>query len=381
MAIQNHWQVIELLFYFVAGITTGAYALMITAFWLGWLQLPDAPSPNKFSGGPVSVVIPFRNEAAHLPALLQRLHNQSLPHNRFEVLLVDDHSQDNSAPIARQALKKGLPGRLISLSKSSGKKAALHAGITAAKHPCIATTDADSLPHPNWLMTILGYFSSTRASLCLGIVSMPATSIPAQWQALEFSSLIASGAGAAGLDRPVMANGANLAFTAKAYWDVQEQLPRHIASGDDMFLLHALKKHPWHRIVFMKSMHAAVQTTPAANWRAFWQQRRRWTAKSPHYKDFLTILTALLVLGANLCLLAAFLYALLTGQWTLVAALFLIKSLPDALLLATYNRFLGQLHLLRWFIPLQLIYPVYIILNAFTLLFPRFYWKSRRHKA
>lgn len=90
-----------------------------------------------------SVVIPARNEAAYLPATLQALERQT--HAPAEVIVVDNASTDDTAGVAQAW------GARVVLCPERGVARARQAGLVAARSPWIATTDADSLPIPDWL--------------------------------------------------------------------------------------------------------------------------------------------------------------------------------------------------------------------------------------
>lgn len=105
------------------------------------------PSTSRASPPRVSCVIPCRNEALNLDALLPLLCDV-LPRvtDAWEVILVDDGSTDNTAAVMRDWTD--LPGfRAVQLSRSFGKEAALTAGLRAADGEVVVTMDAD-LQHP-----------------------------------------------------------------------------------------------------------------------------------------------------------------------------------------------------------------------------------------
>jgi glycosyltransferase involved in cell wall biosynthesis len=94
----------------------------------------------------VSVVIPARNARATLGRTLECLARQELE-GRFEVVVVDDGSEDGTADIAREApgpVKVLEPGRV-------GAAEARNRGVAAASAAAIAFTDADCFPTPGWL--------------------------------------------------------------------------------------------------------------------------------------------------------------------------------------------------------------------------------------
>ncbi len=90
-----------------------------------------------------SVVIPARNEATYLPQTLRALEKQT--YGPAEVIVVDNGSTDTTADIARAW------GATVMDCPERGVAKARQAGLEAAKSPWIASTDADSLPVPEWL--------------------------------------------------------------------------------------------------------------------------------------------------------------------------------------------------------------------------------------
>jgi len=93
-------------------------------------EVEDHPIPT---GPPplVSVVVPVRNEAAHLEALLGDLLSQALPEGTYEVLVVDGESEDDTATIARRAASRDdrvrvlrNPARLSSAARALGSREA-----------------------------------------------------------------------------------------------------------------------------------------------------------------------------------------------------------------------------------------------------------------
>jgi len=95
-----------------------------------------------------SVVIPVYNSQASLPVLIERL-SGILPTvvDRFEVILVNDGSRDESWDGICQAARKHAWVRGINLMRNYGQHNALLAGIRAARFPVVVTMD-DDLQHP-----------------------------------------------------------------------------------------------------------------------------------------------------------------------------------------------------------------------------------------
>ena len=107
----------------------------------------------------ISVIVPFRDGASELPALVEALKRQTLPAGAFEVILVDDGSRDRGAAWARE---QGLPGwRVVRHEASRGSYAARNTGLRHATAPHIAFTDVDCRPRTDWLEQGLSALSTS----------------------------------------------------------------------------------------------------------------------------------------------------------------------------------------------------------------------------
>jgi glycosyltransferase involved in cell wall biosynthesis len=94
----------------------------------------------------VSVVVPARNAAATIGRTLASLAAQQFE-GRYEVIVVDDDSDDDTAGIARAAPG----GPEVIAGGRVGAAEARNRGVAAASAPVIAFTDADCFPTPTWL--------------------------------------------------------------------------------------------------------------------------------------------------------------------------------------------------------------------------------------
>lgn len=97
----------------------------------------------------------------------------------------------------------------------------------------------------------------------------------------------------------VMCSGANLIVRREAWLACEPDLHPEIPSGDDMFLLEAMKKRGYKISVIDEPDFTAV-VHPAPTWRAFFHQRMRWAGKAPKYTDPDILRCGALVVVANL---------------------------------------------------------------------------------
>jgi glycosyltransferase involved in cell wall biosynthesis len=111
----------------------------------------------------VSVVIPARNSAATIGCTLEALASQDLA-DPYEVLVVDDGSEDETAAIVERA---GPPFRLLR-EAGAGPAEARNRGASEARAPVLAFTDADCAPTRGWLRA--GLEAMRSADLVQGAV-------------------------------------------------------------------------------------------------------------------------------------------------------------------------------------------------------------------
>jgi poly-beta-1,6-N-acetyl-D-glucosamine synthase len=366
--------------FFIVVFILYCVGVLILAF--GWAHLNDetknqAAARERF----ISVIIPFRNEAFNIPSLVKSLHEQNYNKEKFEVILVDDHSQDDSFGIAEKSVTGTF--KVVQLPKeTNGKKAALGFGIQQASGEVIVTTDADCEAPRQWLIKINQYFENEDTKMVVGPVRLHSPSLFSKMQALEFSSLIGVAGATIGFGKPIMCNGANLAFKKSAYQEVNgyignEQIP----SGDDEFLMRKMASRWKDSIRFLNDRQAVVSTLSQKSLVAFIQQRLRWAGKWKHNSSSFTQLVALTILFFNVCFIVFFCWCLLGDPlWKTAVSLWMVKMFAEMLFLFPVSSFLS----LRWnwlsFFALQFLYPFYVVFIGVLSQTKGYEWKNRYWK-
>jgi biofilm PGA synthesis N-glycosyltransferase PgaC len=318
----------------------------------------------------VSVVVACRNEEARLPALLDSISGQDYSKELFEVIIVDDNSEDKTFETALE--NKGSMRLFALKNRGKGKKEALKTGIDASSGRLIITTDADCITGKSWIRTIASFFDENGPDMIIGPVKLTANGkLFGKFQELEYLGLQGITAGTAATGNAIMCNGANLAFTREAYFKQLDNMHFDMPSGDDIFLLHSIKRATDSKILWLESSDAIISTPASPSFGSFLKQRKRWISKWRHYNDRYTNLTGIITFLAVMLQMSV-LIALLTDLayiW-LFSAVFILKSVPDYLITRkTMVRF-GEKTTMCWFLPVQLIYPVYVIVVFLATLIP-----------
>jgi dolichol-phosphate mannosyltransferase len=102
----------------------------------------------------LSVVIPARNEEGHLPGTIERVTDALQRHGiTHEVLVVDDHSTDQTADVVRGLEARRGHVRLVSNTREPGFGRAVHVGLQQAAGDAVAIVMADGSDDPEDLVT------------------------------------------------------------------------------------------------------------------------------------------------------------------------------------------------------------------------------------
>jgi len=309
----------------------------------------------------VSVIVACRNEQENLPRLLNSLQKQDYQNELFEVIIVNDNSTDRTYEMAFNY--NGDCNIIIINNDGKGKKQALRTGINASRGELIITTDADCLLGESWIRTIAAFYELNRPDMIIGPVKLESgPGFLKRFQELEFISLQGVTAGTSLSGQSIMCNGANLAFTRKSYSDNSNNLHDEIASGDDIFLLHSLKKKKGSKILWLESTDALVTTASSPSASLFFKQRKRWISKGIVYNDIFTIAVAILTFVTISLQLYVLISAIINPvYWDIFLIFFLFKSTLDLLIIQNTAKRYGVKKLMGWFLPSQFVYPLYVL--------------------
>lgn len=367
----------------ITGLSALAYALIISLYTIGWYRLRKGVPLLSTNQPRVNVLVALRNEAENVPALIHSLCKQQYPAEKLSFFLVDDHSTDATLALLKQHTAHiKSPHFTVVAAEKTGKKNALQQALTLTSGDLVMVTDADCIPEPYWIARTAAAFKNQQYVMLLGPVKIaPASSVFQQWQALEFMSLIASTAGAAGIGFPSMANGANMAFSRNELIEAGGFVQQpEIASGDDIFLLlKLLQKYGARKIQFLMAEDSIVYTKASPNWHSFLKQRMRWVSKSKAYRHPNILVPATVVLVFNLLLVFLLAASVFYPYLLLVFTLFvLLKYLVDLPILQAVAGFMKSRDLLRWAFPMQLVYPFYVLIASVAGLLFKSSWKGRK---
>ncbi len=358
-----------------------AYATLLAVIVYYWRRLPlwkmlppTPPLPH------IDVIIAARNEELLLPACIDSLLKQQYPADKATFWIIDDHSEDGTAAIVRQfmddprlrllSLASHLQGRRL----ASYKKAALSWGIAQSAGELIVTTDADCELPPGWLAGMAAAWQQGYTFLGAAVRIRDTGHLLTSFQALDLAGTMLLTGAACSAGHPMLANGANMAFSRALFERVGGYAGiDHIASGDDVLLLQKILKDGHARIGFIPGPAATATTAPQLSWHSLWQQRLRWAAKTAAYTDYKLVAFQGFVFLFSWSVILALLLAPLAGIGALA-----IKYISDYFFLRTATHSLHQPQSMRWFWLTEPLHILYIALLGLAAWLPLpVVWKKR----
>ena len=326
-----------------------------------------------------TIIVPFRNEAENLPKLLQSFSELNYPDDLFEVILVDDNSDEKFQVSGLRFQLSVVDNSRVS---NSPKKDAISTAMQYVKTNWVITTDADCIVPENWLLMFDNYIQKNDVLMLAGAVTYECdNSFLDHFQQLDLTSLQGATIGSFGLQKAFMCNGANFAYTKLLF----EKLNgfdgnNKIASGDDVFLLQKAAGLFPDKVHYLKSEEAIVITKPTEDWKSLFYQRVRWAAKTSSYQSRFGKVLGLIVFFGNLSFVVGFLFsvfAILPYPFFVLFAF--LKFTVDFVLLYITNQFLTKTRIKSLLLS-SLLYPFFSSVVALYSLFGFYEWKGRRFK-
>lgn len=336
--------------------------------------------PNEF----VTVIIPFRNESNNIIQSLKSIEKQNYPIDKFEVIYVNDSSTDDS----EEKLKSQINSKNIHVisvpddfAKKAHKKRAIKYGIKNANGEIIVTTDADCTHKNNWLKTLLSGLDKNTGFISGPVEFIEEKSFFNQLQRLEFASLIITGAGLIGANKPMICNGANLAYRKSVFTEAggfEGQM--ELSSGDDEILMQRIWKMTDYKIKFCINKDSFSFTQANKNLTQFYNQRKRWASKGLFYESRSTLSSIIFISLFYLCLLMLLVLSFIDTSFYLpiFIIIFMLKIFSEFIVMARGCNLLFDKKMLKYFPLTEFLHIPYILISGITGIFGNFVWKERK---
>lgn len=325
----------------------------------------------------VAIILPVRNEASNIHIVLESLSLQRFNKQYWKVVVVDDHSEDNTIELAESfVIDHQLKDQfsIIRLGVNQyGKKQAVEEALKHIEADSVAITiDADCVFDELWLETMMSIWATKNADVVIGQVYPrgKVSSFIYNFEVIESLGINGINMLMTSNQKPVVASGANLLFSKHIH-------PGHFhyrhSSGDDMeLLIHAKDHGATFANAFKKS--SVAFTNCADSLKSLINQRLRWASKRFVYNDIDVKWIGAIVLLGNLTLYFGLFLAFINSVFIVLPA---IKLFADFLLCRLMSKKQGVKFSRVYFLLIELIYPIYIIFIPCISGLININWKER----
>lgn len=326
----------------------------------------------------VSVVIAARNEESRILPTLKSLEKLNYPLDKYEIIIIDDASTDNTASVIDSYANKHGNWKLIRFANKSselrGKKKALKEAINQAKGEIVFTTDADCQVPPNWLQIMSEYFDNQTA-MVLG--HSPIKPGKGFWnKILEFDNLFSAIVGAAPtkLGFSLTSVGRNLAYRKSIYQNVGGfDALKKFKSGDDVHLTERFRRRGNGKIDYCAHPETFVITIPPSTKREIFHQQIRKNSKTLN-KSIPAVLLSLFLL--MIFLLFSTLPMINMSWFGLWFYVIIGRFSVEFIALTQASIIFHKKKLIPYLLLMQAIYPFYIMFFSLLGILQIYEWKK-----
>ncbi len=329
----------------------------------------------------VSIIIAAHNEEKNIPNLLNSLFNQSYNFECYEIIIINDRSDDNTKNIISNYKNHNV--KLINIDKTplgwSNKKWALNSGIKQAQGEIILQTDADCIPNEFWIETMVNAFAENNVGFIFG--PSPLYSKNNIENILQLENNAQDSISAAALQKNIILSctGRNLGFLKNKFLDINGyDTTEHIISGDDDLLMHKMNKYTDYKIKFVFDHKASVFSNPPNSINQFIKQRLRFASKGLFYYEWKTDISLRIFLPflyiSNLIICVSLILFTSSAYYIYLIPWF-IKSIGDFYLTYNYCNKIDQNWNILDCLILSIVHPFYIVVFGSLGPFIKVKWK------
>lgn len=322
----------------------------------------------------LTVLIPFRNEAENLEALLKSILEQNKQPAKY--IFINDHSTDNGLEIIDLKLKSsGINYEILNLPEELiGKKHALMAAAKMVQTEYLHTLDADVRFKPNFFANLP---KPNDAQMMILPVRMLGNNVLTKLMELEYGSFQILQA-AVPRNKPLMASGANLIVHHHTYLSTNNLSKHaHRSSGDDQYALAQFIAADKKINTYFDSDLAVFTKTPE-NVKKLLTQRTRWMGNNTQGNDYRALLVSVFIFIVNMSFFWILIHGLLFGFSGMALQITLSKILADFLMYFAWFKRNSTWHLTFYLPILSMVYPLYLIaLLSRYLSSGKQFWKMR----
>jgi len=345
------------------------YLLQTLFIYIGTRRL-NYPKTNHLPK--ISILVALRDEEQTLEACVESLLQLDYPKKSLQILLINDRSSDRTSELVEKMksksdvietlhIKTGIPGL-------SGKANAIAQSMEHCSGELILVTDGDCRVPANWAKTHAAYYQND-VGLVGGFTLLDKKNDPSylfgKIQSLDWAYLLSVGSGFMGFGIPLSVLGNNFSFRRQAYEEVGGYRNMGFTIIEDFALMKTLVKKTLWKVLYPIDSKMLVYSQPMPDFKAFYNQRKRWSAGGKEVGLYGKSLMFISVMVHMLIPISFFVFDLRFSFLALIIVL-----LADFVLLYRTTGLVQRRDLLKCFLLWEGFYFLYTILFTPVLLFP-----------
>ncbi len=327
----------------------------------------------------VSVIVAGRNESHNISRCIRSLSKINYPDALLEIILVNDHSTDNTLELmiketANFDFFKIINSRENTSGNLKGKANAIDTAISQSTGEIIISTDADCEVPPDWVIETVGYYSGNTAMVCGFTMIKPCDSLFSKLQNLDWMYLLTLASSSAGLKMILSCLGNNLSFSRKSYIDTGGYSAIGFSVTEDLALMRRIDSDKNYEIKFPVNKKCLVETLPCKDVKELFSQKRRWFRGGIGI-NFLGYIVGFELYAVNFLLI----FGLLFLNYKIWIALILTKLISELILISKVMKQFEMKSLYKYYPLFSVYFAVYgLILPVSFLLKRGITWKDRK---
>ena len=329
----------------------------------------------------VSVVIAARNESASIGSCLRALQKQDYPTDLFEVIVVDDRSEDETADVLAHFQSDWKNMKVIKVDRVpedvSPKKNALSKAIDHSSGEIILQTDADCIVPETWISGMVSCFEES-VSMVTGVAPyFTGSGTLNSFIRHEYLWNVTLSAGSIALGHGTHATGRNLGFRRQVFNSIGGYgSSKTVLSGDDTLLLHRIQKIRKKGVATMPDKSTHVYTRAPEDLKSFVQQRIRHMSTGKYF-DPVLIGIGVIVYSYHILTIASLLFSIVSlHALSLFVFSFIWKNAVDSIAALRAKTVFGLNVQWRRFIINEFFLLVYMTVMPVAGLFFPVKWKE-----
>lgn len=327
----------------------------------------------------VSVIVAGRNESANIGKCVESLKKIIYPDEKIEILIVDDHSTDDTLQIMNETAAGDPRFRIIQSREGStgnlkGKANAIDTAIELCKGEVIVSTDADCIVQPEWVKETVKYYSKDTGMVCGFTEIKTDNTLFSKLQSLDWMYLLTLASSSAGIKMILSCLGNNLSFAKKAYERTGGYSSIDFSVTEDLALMRKIDAVKDLEVLYPVDDKCLVTTYPCQDLKELFSQKRRWF-KGGIGINFLGYIIGFELYAVNIAVVSGWTFL----NYKTYLFIVFVKVISELMLLSKTLSIFKMTRLYKYYPAFILYFAFYGLILPFSFLFSKnIRWKDRK---